>query len=58
MIAKMIQSLRKGKETQTKKTQEMFNKQPEDQENKPTDRSNTRPDVKEGIKGSVTEVKD
>lgn len=58
MIAKMIQNLRKGKETQTKKTQEMFNKQPEDQENKPTDRNNTRPDVKEGIKGSVTEMKD
>ena len=41
MIIKIIQDLRKRIEAQTKKTQKMFNKEPEDIKNKQTEVNNT-----------------
>lgn len=59
MIIKIIQDLRKGIEAQTKKTQKMFNKEPEDIKNKQTELNNTITGMKnilEGVNSRINEA--
>ena len=59
MIVKMIQDLRKRMEIQIKKTQKMFNKEPEDIKNKQTELNNTITGMKnilEGVNSRINEA--
>ena len=61
MIVKMIQDLRKRKEAQTEKIQEMFNKELEDLKNTQTEMNNTITEMKntlEGINNRITEAEE
>ena len=59
MIIKIIQDLRKRIEAQTKKTQKIFNKEPEDIKNKQTEVNNTITGMKnilEGVNSRINEA--